>query len=38
MSLNRWATRRDSTEAEAVEAMRKAGALVLHLNKFDDVD
>jgi len=35
MSLNRWNAKRDDNEAEIVEALRQAGALVLHLNKFD---
>lgn len=35
MSLNRWNAKRDGNEAEIVDALRKAGALVLHLNKFD---
>jgi hypothetical protein len=35
MSFNRWAAKRDTGEIEIVDALRKAGALVLHLNKFD---
>ena len=35
MSFNRWAAKRDACEADIVEALRQAGALVLHLNKFD---
>lgn len=35
MSWNRWDAKRDGNEAEIVEALRQAGALVLHLNKFD---
>ena len=35
MSFNRWAAKRDGCESDIVDALRKAGALVLHLNKFD---
>jgi len=35
VSFNRWAAKRDACEADIVEALRQAGALVLHLNKFD---
>lgn len=35
MSLNRYAARRDANERPIVKALRKAGALVLQLGKFD---
>lgn len=35
MSLNRWNARRDANEPAIVDALEKAGALVLRLNKFD---
>lgn len=35
MSLNRYAARRDQNERPIVKALRKAGALVMQLGKFD---
>ena len=35
MSLKRWDARRDKNEAAIFAALRKAGALVLPLDKFD---
>ncbi len=35
MSLNRWATKRDQNERPIVAALRKAGAKVMLLDKFD---
>lgn len=35
MSLKRYAAKRDATEGEIVDALRKAGATVLRLDVFD---
>lgn len=35
MSLNRYAAKRDGNEGPIVKALRRVGALVLQLNKFD---
>ena len=35
MSLNRYAAKRDGNEGAICDALEKAGALVLKLNKFD---
>lgn len=35
MSLKRWAVRRDATEGPIVQALRRAGALVMSLDEFD---